>query len=294
MAALLAGGMTSCEEWNEPESVELNLIDPSKQDPAAWEKYTKALRDYKATDHSLVYARLDNAPEVSTSEKDFMRALPDSLDMVALRRASALTAHDMEDMAVMKQKGTRVLYYIEVASPFDKLTAILDKAVADVAAHGFDGYVVSVNMDFSADPATQAAAASQIVAKLSATTGKMLVFEGNPTFIAEADRAKFNYFVLDTTAAAHVMEVDMAIDYATGYASVPASKIILSATPSATITAVDNTKKDALTEVSRMVFTAGPLAGMGVYNVGEDYYDASINYRRTKQVIQLLNPAHKP
>jgi sugar phosphate isomerase/epimerase len=195
-------------------------------------------------------------------------------------------------MPRMNQQGTRVLYYIEVASPFDNLAATLDKAVADVAQYGFDGYVVAVKMDFSADPATQTAAASQIVAKLSATTGKLLVFEGNPTFIAEADRAKFDHFVLDTTAAAHVMEVDMAIDYATGYASIPASKIILSATPSATITAVDNTKSSALVEISRMVITAEPLGGMRVYNVGEDYYDASINYRRTKQVIQLLNPAH--
>jgi hypothetical protein len=255
-----------------------------------------ALREYKAADHTLVYARLDNAPEVSTSEKDFMRALPDSLDIVSLRRASALTSYDIEDMALMKRKGTKVLYYIEVASPFENLATVLDKAVADVAEYGFDGYAVSVKMDFSADPATQTAAASQIVSKLSATAGegkdKALVFEGNPTFIAAADRAKFDYFVLDTQSATHVLEVETSVSYAIDYASVPAAKLILSATPSAGITAVDNSKANAIQEIARMVITAGPLAGLGVNNVGEDYYDASTNYRRTKEVIQILNPSH--
>jgi hypothetical protein len=134
------------------------------------------------------------------------------------------------------------------------------------------------------------------VAKLSATAGegkdKALVFEGNPTFIAAAARAKFDWFVLDTTAATHVVEVAGAIDYATAYASVPAAKLILSATVSASITVDDNSKASALHEIARMVVTEGPLGGMAVYNVGEDYYDASINYRRTKQIIELLNPAH--
>lgn len=64
--------------------------------------------------HALVYARLDNAPEVSSSEKDFLRALPDSIDLVSMRNAGRLSGFDREDMKLVRTDyGTRVLYYVE-------------------------------------------------------------------------------------------------------------------------------------------------------------------------------------
>ena len=77
-------GLAACNDWTEMEAVDNNVKKPWEQDPALWAEYTAALRDYKKSEHFIVYARLHNSPEPAASEKDFMRCLPDSLDIVAL------------------------------------------------------------------------------------------------------------------------------------------------------------------------------------------------------------------
>ena len=47
-----------------------------------------------------------------------------------------------------------------------------------------------------------------------------------------------------------------------------------------------------IAEAAKSVITMGPLAGLGIYNIGDDYYDAYINYKQTKHAIGLLNPAN--
>ena len=76
-------GLAACNDWTEMEAVDNNVKKPWEQDPALWAEYTAALRDYKKSEHFIVYARLHNSPEPAASEKDFMRCLPDSLDIVA-------------------------------------------------------------------------------------------------------------------------------------------------------------------------------------------------------------------
>ena len=84
---LLAATFASCEDWNETEAVKQKVERPEDQNPELWAEYTAALRDYKQSEHFIVYARLFNSPQPGTSEKDFMRCLPDSLDIVSLTNA---------------------------------------------------------------------------------------------------------------------------------------------------------------------------------------------------------------
>jgi len=97
-------GLAACNDWTEMEAVDNNVKKPWEQDPALWAEYTAALRDYKKSEHFIVYARLHNSPEPAASEKDFMRCLPDSLDIVALTNADNFSRYDAEDMAVMQPK----------------------------------------------------------------------------------------------------------------------------------------------------------------------------------------------
>ena len=73
---LLAATFASCEDWNETEAVKQKVERPEDQNPELWAEYTAALRDYKQSEHFIVYARLFNSPQPGTSEKDFMRCLP--------------------------------------------------------------------------------------------------------------------------------------------------------------------------------------------------------------------------
>lgn len=112
----LALGAAACSDWTETEAVERQVQRPADQDPAFWAEYTAALREYKQSEHFLTYARLYNSPTPSASEKDYMRCLPDSLDIVSLTNADNFSRFDAEDMVTMHEKGTRVLYQVDYAA----------------------------------------------------------------------------------------------------------------------------------------------------------------------------------
>ena len=138
--------LVSCSDWTETEALDSTVKKPWEQDPALWAEYTATLRAYKQSEHFIVYARMHNSPEKATGEQDFMRCLPDSLD------ADNFSKFDAEDMSVMHEKGTKVLYQIDYAARAEEfadaaaLDAYLDKVVVAVAANGMDGY------SFTTDP----------------------------------------------------------------------------------------------------------------------------------------------
>ena len=288
--ALLLGA--SCSDWTETENIDNTVLKPWEQDPALWADYTAALRAYKASEHYLSYARLHNSPSPASSEQDFMRCLPDSLDIVTLTNADNFSAYDAEDMATMREKGTRVLYQVDYAarkaefSGEAALKAYLDGVIAAVAANGMDGY------SFTADP-LDAAATATIVATLSAAKGdtRLLVFEGNPLSVAAADRAKLDFVVLDTEKAENTTEVQLQVLNATGYAGIPAGKLLLAAEIDAPLQDADRTEYAAVALMARCVVEYGPLAGFAAYNIAGDYYHAEMNYQTIRTAIQTLNPS---
>ena len=288
--ALLLGA--SCSDWTETETIDNTVLKPWEQDPALWADYTAALREYKASAHYLSYARLHNSPSPASSEQDFMRCLPDSLDIVSLTNADHFSAYDAEDMATMREKGTRVLYQVDYAarkaefSGEAALKTYLDGVIAAVAANGMDGY------SFTADPLDAAATAS-IVATLSAAKGdgQLLVLEGNPLSVAAADRAKLDFVVLDTETAENTTGVQLQVLNATGYAGIAADRLLLAAEIDKPLQDADRTEYAAVERMAQCVVEFGPLAGFAAYNIAGDYYHAEMNYSTIRQSIQTLNPS---
>lgn len=290
LVVLLLGA--SCSDWTETEAIENTVYKPWEQDPALWADYTAALRAYKQSEHYLSYARLHNSPAQAASEQDFMRCLPDSLDIVTLTNADNFSAYDAEDMAVMREKGTKVLYQVDYAARKAEfadaaaLASYLDGVIASVAANGLDGY------SFTADPLDAAATAS-IVATLSAakTDGQLLVFEGNPLSVAAADRDKLDYVVLDTEKAENTTDVRLQVLNATDYAGIAADRLLLAAEIDAPLQDADRTEYAAVEAMARCVVEFGPLAGFAAYNIAGDYYHADRNYSTIREAIQTLNPS---
>lgn len=290
VVVLLLGA--SCSDWTETENIDNTVLKPWEQDPALWADYTAALRAYKASEHYLSYARLHNSPSPAASEQDFMRCLPDSLDIVTLTNADNFSAYDAEDMAAMHEKGTKVLYQVDYAarkaefSGEAALKTYLDGVIAAVAANGLDGY------SFTTDP-LDAAATATIVATLSAarSDGQLLVFEGNPLSVAEADRAKLDFVVLDTEKAENTTEVQLQVLNATGYAGIAPEKLLLAAEIDAPLQDADRTEYAAVELMARCVVEYGPLAGFAAYNIAGDYYHAEMNYQTIRTAIQTLNPS---
>lgn len=289
VAVAAVAAIASCSDWTEMETVEQNVTRPWEQNPELWAQYTAALRDYKQSEHFIVYARLHNSPERAASEQDFMRCLPDSIDIVSLTHADRFSAFDAEDMPVMHEKGTKVLYQVDYAGRKAELTDLagyLEKVVASVAANGMDGY------SFTADPFDTAAAA-QIAAKLSAAKkeGQLLVFEGNPLSLAAEDRARVDYVVLDTEKTEHAADVGLQVLHAVNYAGIEPERLLLAAEINALLFDEERAEHAAVTEMARRVVGLGPLAGLAVYNIGEDYYHARMNYETVSMAIQTLNPS---
>ena len=290
VVVLLLGA--SCSDWTETENIDNTVLKPWEQDPALWADYMAALRAYKASEHYLSYARLHNSPSPAASEQDFMRCLPDSLDIVTLTNADNFSAYDAEDMAVMREKGTKVLYQVDYAArkaEFADAAALktyLNGVIAAVAANDLDGY------SFTADPLDAAATAS-IVATFSAakTDGQLLVFEGNPLSVAAADREKLDYVVLDTETAANTTEVRLQVLNATDYAGIAADRLLLAAEIDAPLQDADRTEYAAVELMARCVVEFGPLAGFAAYNIAGDYYHADRNYSTIREAIQTLNPS---
>lgn len=285
----------SCDDWTQTEAVTNTVIKPWEQGPELWAQYTASLRAYKQREHFLVIAHFDNAPVIATGEKDFMRGLPDSLDMVLLTNADNFSRYDAEDMATMREKGTKVLYQVDYAGRMEELSdaakigAYLDKVVASVRENGMDGYSFT-GIPYEGD-ATRAEAAALLVQKLSADEQKTLIFEGDPTFVAEADRARVDYFVLNTESTENVTDLEMQVSRALGYLTIPASKLLLAADVSAPIMNEDKVEQNAVTELTSRVVSLGPLCGIAVHNVKKNYYSAERNYPLLCEAIQMLNPS---
>lgn len=285
--------LASCDDWTEKEKVEQKVTPPEQQDPAAWARYVAELREYKKSEHKVAIALFENAPEVAVSERNFLRCLPDSLDAVCLTNADNLSEFDQEDMPGLREKGTKILYHVDYAERKAEwvdaaaLGAYLDRVVARISEYDLDG------ASFTGIPridGSHAEAAALLVAKLSAT-GKTLVFVGDPTFVAAADRDKIAYYMLDTDGFKTVTDVKLSISQALDVAGIPAAKLLLGASAGKTILDENQAAQDAILEMARRVLSEGPLAGLGVLQANNDYYNAAMSYKTTRTAIQLLNPS---
>ena len=258
---------TACDTDIEP--IDQQIIKPDQQDPAQYAAYLAALKAYKASEHYIVYA-------------------------MALENAGNLTEYDIEDIPQAQAKGTKILYTVDYNTLAESTDAValgtyLDKVIEDVNRYKFDGVTVRYGGAMDA-AATQAAAT--IVSKLSSLTGKILMAEGNPLFIAKESHDAITYFVLTTTDAVNTFNIRSQLAYATDYAGIALEKIIITAEPGGKLTDENLVQQPAIAEAAKSVITMGPLAGLGIYNIGDDYYDAYINYKQTKHAIGLLNPAN--
>ncbi len=304
LTAAIAGGcpLTSCEDWTDPEEVDYAIKDPSEQNPELWARYIESLRVYKLErPHYITYASFNNGVEPSKNEGDYLRSLPDSLDFVTLANSENITAADCEDIPGVQEKSTRVLYHVDYAKKMAELTddaslsTWLDKAIATATELGMDGFSFSglpLYGGTEAEQAARKASAKLIVSKLSAT-GKVLVFEGDPSFVDAADMEKLDYVVLLKTAdieraVALKLLVSNTLEMHT---TLSKTQLILATKMNGKLADENGKWQNAVLEIPNRVVSLGSLAGMAIYSIGEDYYQPEKNYNTCRTAIQTMNPS---
>lgn len=276
--------LAACDAGIEP--IDQQLRTPDTWNPAEWAAYAEGLRAYKAGDHYVTYACFDNAPERIESEKNCLRSLPDSLDAVLLR--NPLSAFDREDLPELRKRYTKVLATAECSDPATALQR-LDATLQEVASSDLDGVVIRYS-----GAVTDAASAveAEVARRLGALTDKMLVFEGNASFIAAENRGLYDLYLLDATSAGDIFTVENAVDYLTGYYGIEAGRVLPLVSLTGTLADERGAAQPAPDKVSETVRRYS-LAGMAFEGVSADYYSLTGNYSRLRAAIDLLNPAHQ-
>lgn len=291
LALLVAFGASSCSDWTEEEPVKQDIVKPGDQDPEKYAQYLETLRSYKKSDHYLVFARMNNAPEISVSERDFLRSMPDSLDVVSLRYGDRITDYDVEDIPLVQKKGTRILYGFDPSERKEAdFSLYLNGLIDRVRTLGLNGISVVLSTPLSAQDE------QTLVSSLSAVAGPgkslLLVFEGNPEAISETNRSKFDYFVLPTSTMPNVLEVRNSILYAHEVCGIGMDKIILSVIPNGNLFDSNNKLQKAIPEMARCVVALGPVGGLDVYDIHVDYaLNTEHKYMQVRSAIDLLNPS---
>ncbi len=303
MLPVLLLSFTMCSDWNEPETVDMEIRNPKEQDPTLWARYMETLRTYKQSAHFITYTRFDNAAEKPVNEGAYLRSLPDSLDIVSIANSDRITDYDREDIPLLQEKSTRVLYLVDYAAQSGtlpdaaKLGAYLDKAVASAAELKLDGFAftgIPLYGGSEAELSWRAEAAKLIVSKLSAAAGqdKLLVFEGDPAFLDKADLPKLDWIVLNTADTDNITELKLRVARALSYSGLGKEKLLLGAKMGNQITDENNVEQDAIAAMPDRVASLGPLGGLAIYAVGDDYYHEKMNYGTIRTAIQLMNPSN--
>ena len=300
LLALLA--TASCSDWTDQKTVDIDPQHAKEQNPELWARYMEALRTYRQSKHFVTYGSFDNGAEKPKNEGAYLRSLPDSLDIVTPLHPESLTSYDCEDILLLQEKSIKVLYLVDYTAQMSTLTdaaklgAWLDKSIATASQLGMDGFAIKGTPLYGGTEAEQAArreAAKLIVSKLSAAVGdsKLLVFEGDPAFINTADLNKLDYVVLNT--ATIVSAVDLKLYVAGVIENFPSlkEKLLLSAKINEKLTNEEGESLGAVTEMTNRVVSLGPLAGLAIYALGDDYYHTKMNYETSRKAIQIMNPS---
>lgn len=291
---------TACSDWNDIEPVNIDPQHPKDQNPELWARYMESLRVYKQErPHYITYGSFNNGAEQSKNEGAYLRSLPDSLDIVTLANPENITSYDREDIPTLQEKSTRVLYLVDYTAKMTELadaTALgswLDKAVATANELHLDGFAFNGLPLYGGTDAEQAArkeAARLIVSKLSAVN-KMLVFEGDPAFVNANDLDKLDYVVMNTAGIESAVSLKIYVANVISTYALPKEKLLLAAKMGTKIVDEENVKQDAVTDMIGRVVSLGPLGGLAIYALGDDYYQTSMNYQSCRTAIQKMNPS---
>lgn len=103
--------LSSCEDWTEVESLDINSPSFEEKNPQLYADYLKNLNEYKASDHHVLFVSFANVAN-PTKLGERLTALPDSVDYISLTNPAEVGAALLEEMNEVRKKGTKVVYTI--------------------------------------------------------------------------------------------------------------------------------------------------------------------------------------
>jgi len=337
----IIGIFSSCDDWTDPESMDINNPKIEDENDALYQEYLENLRNYKKTYHKLLIGWFDNSVKAPSSQAHHIKAVPDKVDIVSLIYGDNLSESELADIeSIRKDKGTRVIYTIdyetfrqdiedknkeieegnvgsdnpkplidlsaELPGFIDSQLALLDKYTYDGVSIHFAGK--STEFMTPAEVAEMEALQATIFGKLAAVMNshpdKLYMLEGNPANVFDKQIIQsFDYIVFRTETVPSILRLT---EISKGYLveGVPGNNIIVCATPrstdesdktTGTIIDLDGATQNSITEMAHWVCMPDSFtkAGLGIYRINEDYYNADLDYKLTREAIDIMNPSPK-
>jgi hypothetical protein len=319
---LLAGLMTaSCSEWTTPESLEFEKNSIQQTDPELYRRYCEAVKEYKGSDHKVMYVTFDNVEKIGNGSHN-IAMLPDSVDYVQLHNLEVADGVLKEMDSMRENLGTRFLArfsYNECLSEYEGLKVeeqisfeeYLSEEFAKVAGkireYGLDGLTFAYTCgnpyemtsgDLDDLEQEQELVFPMIAEWISANSDMKFFFEGYPHYIVEdgvVDAAE--YVILPTRNERSAGDL--------AYRALQAVNSGRIAKDTRFIFAVET---PSFIEEEYLVgqFVLGeqiPLAadwmtvdasfdksGLAVWNVQRDYFDTKKIYSTVRRAIKTMNP----
>lgn len=109
---LCGAALTSCSDWTEPKSVEINYGTIEESDN--YQTYLESLRQYRTTEHTQIYAWIDLVEEAPKNQSERVTSLPDSIDVLVLTATTDIHPVVASDLQKVRQdKGMKVIFDID-------------------------------------------------------------------------------------------------------------------------------------------------------------------------------------
>lgn len=173
LAAFSVLALSACSDWTDTESINLKEPGISDQAPELYAKYLKNLQAYKNSDHKIVYGWFDNSEKVPFTRGQHIADAPDSLDVIIMMTPE-LAEFEMEDIATVHEKGTKVYYSISYDNILKEYT---DKVKEGTETGTFSAYL--------------SAELSRLIALEAPFDGLVAEYRGSsPIYMSEADKAE--------------------------------------------------------------------------------------------------------
>ena len=322
-AACAVAALSACSDWTDTESIKLVENGIDKQQGEAYAKYLANLRDYKASDHKVVYGWFDNSEKAPFTRGQHLSDVPDSLDVV-IAKTPELTDAEIAEVNQLHNKGTKVYFsvsYDRIKKAYEEavkeegetrdFATVLTEEVNKVISHQapFDGmlleYKGSSPIYMTAAEKAEAASLQKILlnaveAWKNANQGKELTFYGYPAHLLDLAQilsgCKHIILVTDKVGDKHQFGIEAM--QALIASNVPADRFVVSVSTISLDTTDKNTGYlgDARATTEAAYWVTEPTegftkAGLAILDIQNDYYNATNTYHYVREAIQIMNPA---
>lgn len=311
---------TSCSKWTQPQNLDFRHKTPEELDPAVYENYLSGIREYKKTEHKLMFVTMKGSADHPSSQNQHLMAMPDSADFVIVDINDALhSTLTAEIPQIRERKGTEALLFVDYARIHTAWGLLEDKRADEgkpagtpeeaaqffkeqtqkqldrCGEYGFHGLVAS----FVGNTATEYAKASHeafiatIKAYCTANPQLKAVFRGSARNVVDTDFLKICSHVI--IVAGEEKKLTPLVGRILG--RTPANNNVVMELTVPTVSEPEQKGASlsegaawVLSEVENKTFKACGLAAGNAY---DDYFNKNYPFCNVRKAISQMNPSQK-